>query len=363
MKRTSDKDPETSAGNFLKDVGEKCNKMDFNSFFIYGAIVLAVGVGFYSLLSPTARNQRLNNPNDPKIMVAADGPSLRANVAPTLSSARYFLLINPVSVKIVEAAKNPFLAAQVVHGADVSYFVAGKGEEAVIAGDIGPQCYQVLSQYGIRAYGGYSGKVKDVVALYQEGRNSQGPVAIPAPVFGPGMHDGVSMASPVGFTTPFFLCPRCKWRVHVGPTQAQKIRCPNCGFMGTPADGFVQVAFNPLDQDPALDPTMPQAPLTAVALQTPVPQVRMQQAPAQCMPYYGQQAGGVGAYLGGPYASPAYPYRRYAQGLGNNQQYLTGQALAQPSVGYVQPVAWANNYGAGTGTGRRRTSNSPYVWR
>lgn len=354
MKKAINEEPKTGAGSFLKNMGAQCNKMDFNSFFIYGAIVLAVGAGFYALLSPSARNARLNNPADPKIMVAADGPSLRANVAPTLASARYFLMINPVSVKIVEAAKNPFLATQVVHGADVAYFVAGKGEEAVIAGDIGPQCYQVLSQYGIRAYGGYSGKVKDVVALYQDGRSSQAPIAIAPQMLG----QGVNMTVPVGFTTPFFLCPRCKWRVHVGPTQAQKIRCPNCGFMGTPADGFVQVAFNPLDQDPALDPTMPQAPLTAVAFQAP-----LQQIPSQGQPYYAQQAG-AGAYAGGaPYAAPSYPYRTYPQGLGNNQQCWTGQVPVQTNAGSVQQVAWANGYGAGTGTGRRRTANSPYVWR
>jgi predicted Fe-Mo cluster-binding NifX family protein/predicted RNA-binding Zn-ribbon protein involved in translation (DUF1610 family) len=335
MKKTTEKEKNTGAAGLLKEAGAKCSRMNLNSFFIYGAIVLAVGVGFYALLSPVARNAHITDRNGPKIVVASTGPSLRADVAPTLASARYFMLINPLSRKVLEVTKNPF-AGVPMHGADVAYFVAGKGEEAVIAGDIGPQCYQVLAQYGIRAYGGYTGSVRDVIDLYQQGRDTAGPVVVPVQ----DLARAQSLVTPVGFTTPFFICPRCKWRVHVGMTLDQKIACPNCGFMGTPADGFIRVAF-------PQEGLIPEAPPTDGAFPNPVSEIPM-------------TGGGL------PMAPPtnvAYQMPVYGgMGYGNNPACPVVQYPVAANGGPAQPAAWGNNYGAAT-PGRQRTNNSPYVWR
>lgn len=154
-------------GFALEDLAGKMKNADLNNWFIFGSIGLVLVIGLLALFHPAERNARLGNPACGKIVVAADGPSMRSNVAASVDSAQYFLVINPLSSKLLEAVKNPFFTTQ-LPTSNVAYFVAGKGEEAVIAGDIDPLCYQILSQFGVRAYGGYTGRVKDVVDLYRQ---------------------------------------------------------------------------------------------------------------------------------------------------------------------------------------------------
>jgi len=113
--------------------------VDLNAYFIFGAIILVFLLGMYAIFSPGIQNQ--GNPACGKIVIAADGSTLRANVAPTLQEALYFL-------------------------------VAGKGEEAVIVGNIDQQSYNILMQFGIRTFGGYTGQAKKVISLYRQARIS-----------------------------------------------------------------------------------------------------------------------------------------------------------------------------------------------
>ncbi|MBU1934392.1 magnetochrome domain-containing protein, partial [Patescibacteria group bacterium] len=198
----------------------KIQKVDLNSLYILGSVILVIGIGLYALFAPGVKNMRLGNPACGKIVVAADGPSLKSNVAPTLSGARYFLVINPLSEKLLQTVKNPYAAMPQAQGANVAYLIAGKGEEAVIAGSVSPQCYRVLTQFGVRSFGGFNGTVKDAVALYRKARISQGPSQM-------GNISGRQVA--FGFGQHLFKCPACNWQIKDTFQGNRYPNCPNCG--------------------------------------------------------------------------------------------------------------------------------------
>lgn len=205
----------------LDEFKDRVRTADLNAFFIFGAIILILGIGLYAIFSPTAKNSRLGNPACGKIVVAADGPSLKADVSPTLSGAKYFLVINPLSKKLLESAKNPYMGIQSSR-ADVAYFVAGKAEEAVIAGSIESQNYKILTQFDIRGFGGYNGKVRDAVELYRQARISQGvqPVA---------NQHAASRHVAFGLGKQSYICPVCNWRLQSSEYKNTYPNCPNCG--------------------------------------------------------------------------------------------------------------------------------------
>jgi predicted Fe-Mo cluster-binding NifX family protein len=59
--------------------------------------------------------------------------------------------VDPLSEKLIEAVKNPYRGPQ--PDPQIAYLIAGKGEEAVIVGNIDQQSYNILMQFGIRVFG------------------------------------------------------------------------------------------------------------------------------------------------------------------------------------------------------------------
>lgn len=238
----------------VEEFKDKIKSADWNVAFVFAAIFLVLGMGLWALFSDEAQNARKANPACGKIVVAAEGPDLKANVSPTLSSARYFLVINPLSNKMLESAKNPYWGKPNTN-LDVAYFVVGKGEEAVIAGRINQQSSQVFSQFGVKVYGGYKGQVRDVVDLYRQARISQGtngqyvqaaPPGMTQAGFGIGRDAADQGLQPINF----FLCPTCQWRVAVAAGTPGFPRCPNCQTImsGTRKSQAVQqAAWKPLE--------------------------------------------------------------------------------------------------------------------
>ncbi|MBF0386932.1 MAG: magnetochrome domain-containing protein [Candidatus Omnitrophica bacterium] len=158
----------------LDDIKARFQSADLNTIFIFGAIILILIVGVYALFSSEAQNAARGNPACGKIVIAANGRSLASTVAPTLPEARYFLVVNPLSKKLLEVIKNPYLGQQ--PNTQLTYLIAGKGEEAVIVGSVDQQTYNVLLQFGIRVFGGYQGRAQKVISLYRQARISAAPL-------------------------------------------------------------------------------------------------------------------------------------------------------------------------------------------
>lgn len=192
---------------------------DLNTYFIFGSILLVLFIGLYAIFSPEAQNARLSNPACGKIVVASNGPSMNSNVASDLLTADYFLVVNPLSNKLLSSVRNPYINDPQAQN-DLAYLVAGKGEEAVIAGFIPPQTDSILTQFGVKSYGGYAGKVNNAVNLYRQARLATDYTAPKAPV------------QQVAFGTPgrrAFVCPRCNWRFQSENNGNSVPFCPNCG--------------------------------------------------------------------------------------------------------------------------------------
>jgi len=155
----------------LEDFKNRLHASDLNAFYIFGAIILVLGIGLLALYSPNKNNPDANASAGGRVVIASDGPTMRSNVALSLAQATNYLVINPQWNKLIESIKNPY-AGMLVPSAQMAYFVAGLGEDAVIAGSINAESYDVLTRSGIRAYGGYQGRVRDAIRLYRQARYS-----------------------------------------------------------------------------------------------------------------------------------------------------------------------------------------------
>lgn len=229
----------------LKDFGGRMKDVDLDTYFIFGAIILVMLLGAYALFSPEGANPKMGNPACGKIVIASDGASLRSNVAGTLQDAPYFLVVDPLKGKLLEAVKNPYRGPQ--PDPKIAYLIAGKGEEAVIVGNIDQQSYNILMQFGIRVFGGYTGKSQRVIKLYRQARIVQTPAlnTVPQPSMNaPGAPlntQGIS-ANPQGMAVGFgqgpfvqgqgvpanYFCPQCRYAMNGQNFGGNVPVCPHC---------------------------------------------------------------------------------------------------------------------------------------
>jgi len=117
-----------------------------------------------------------------KIALTAAAPTLDADIDPRFGRCRYFIVVDPETMWF-EAIDNAS-AASGGAGVSAAQTIAGKGVEAVLTGNCGPNAYQVLSPAGIKVITGVSGKVKDVITGYKLGTYSVAQQANVADHFG-----------------------------------------------------------------------------------------------------------------------------------------------------------------------------------
>lgn len=126
-----------------------------------------------------------------KIAVSSTGPSLDAEVDPRFGRCMYFLIVDPDTMEF-EAVENTSAMASGGAGIASAQTVSGKGVEAVLTGQCGPNAYQTLSAAGIQVVTGVSGRIRDVVEEYKAGKykKSFGPTVAPHFGMGQGMGRG-----------------------------------------------------------------------------------------------------------------------------------------------------------------------------
>jgi len=142
-----------------------------------------------------------------KIAISAIGPTLDADVDPRFGRCQYFIIVNPETMQF-EAVENSSAMASGGAGISAAQMIAGKGVDAVLTGNCGPNAYQVLSAAGIQVITGVSGKVQDAIQSYKSGQfqtSSQpnvpghfGTGASPSMGAGPGFGIGGGMGSGMG---------------------------------------------------------------------------------------------------------------------------------------------------------------------
>lgn len=135
-----------------------------------------------------------------KIAISATGPSLDSEVDPRFGRCQYFIIAD-TETNNFEAIDNASGMASGGAGIATAQMIAGKGIEAVLTGNCGPNAYQVLSGAGIQVVTGVSGKIEDAINSYKGGAYSSANQANVADHFGMGgggMGGGMGMGRGMG---------------------------------------------------------------------------------------------------------------------------------------------------------------------
>ena len=104
-----------------------------------------------------------------KIAVSASGSSLDAEVDPRFGRCQHFIIIDPDTMEF-ESVNSSGATAGGGAGISTAQMIAGKGVDAILTGNCGPNAFQVLSAAGIKVMTGVSGKVQDIVRDYKAGK-------------------------------------------------------------------------------------------------------------------------------------------------------------------------------------------------
>ena len=104
-----------------------------------------------------------------KIAVSATGSSLDADVDPRCGRCHHFIIIHPDTMEF-EVVNNSGALAGGGAGISTAQMIAGKGVDAILTGNCGPNAFQVLSAAGIKVTTGVSGKVQEAVRDFKAGK-------------------------------------------------------------------------------------------------------------------------------------------------------------------------------------------------
>ena len=103
-----------------------------------------------------------------KIAITATGPALDAEIDPRFGRCQYFVIVDPETMQF-EAVENSSAVAGGGAGVSTAQMIVGKGVEAVLTGNCGPNAYQVLSAAGVKVVTGVAGKVQGAIHGYKSG--------------------------------------------------------------------------------------------------------------------------------------------------------------------------------------------------
>jgi len=126
-----------------------------------------------------------------KICVSASAPGLDAQVDPRFGRCQYFTIVNTDTMEF-ESIENANAAAMGGAGIQSAQFVANRGVEAVLTGNVGPNAYSTLQAAGVKIITGVSGTVRKVVEAYKMGK-------IAPPLSGPTVESHFGMGSSAQF--------------------------------------------------------------------------------------------------------------------------------------------------------------------
>ena len=101
-----------------------------------------------------------------RIAISATGSDLDAEVDPRFGRCQYFVIVEPDTMQF-ESVENSSAMASGGAGISAAQMIIGKGVEAVLTGNCGPNAYQVLSPAGIKVITGISGRVRDAAQSYK----------------------------------------------------------------------------------------------------------------------------------------------------------------------------------------------------
>ena len=104
-----------------------------------------------------------------KIAVSAMNPNLEAQIDPRFGRCRYFIIVDAETMQF-EAIENSSAMASGGAGISAAQTIVGKGTQAVLTGNCGPNAFEVLAAAGIEVVTGVAGTVQEAVRDYKAGK-------------------------------------------------------------------------------------------------------------------------------------------------------------------------------------------------
>jgi len=104
-----------------------------------------------------------------KVAVASAGNTLDSPVDPRFGRCAWFVIVDTDTMNL-EAVPNPAAGAAGGAGIQAAQALLSRGVQAVIAGQVGPNAFQVLSTAGVRVLPFGGGSVKDAVDAFTAGQ-------------------------------------------------------------------------------------------------------------------------------------------------------------------------------------------------
>ena len=104
-----------------------------------------------------------------KICITAEKKTLDSKVDVRFGRCRNFIVVDTES-GVFEAFENTNAASQGGAGIQAAQFVASKGAQAVLTGNVGPNAVQTLKAAGIEIYTGLSGTVNEALEAFKAGK-------------------------------------------------------------------------------------------------------------------------------------------------------------------------------------------------
>ncbi|HUW23656.1 MAG TPA: NifB/NifX family molybdenum-iron cluster-binding protein [bacterium] len=183
-----------------------------------------------------------------KICVTSQGNNLEAQVDPRFGRCPYFIIVD-LETKEFEAIENPNIQATGGAGIQSAQLVAGKGVEAILTGNVGPNAFQTLQAAGIKVITGVTGLVKDAIERYKKEdiKSTDGPTVpghfgmqgsqSPGPGRGAGRGMGrgggkgrMGGSRPGAGPAAQCVCPSCGTKVpHQTGVPCYSVNCSKCG--------------------------------------------------------------------------------------------------------------------------------------
>ena len=104
-----------------------------------------------------------------KVVVTANGKDLDAPTSQIFGRCPAYILVDTETMQF-EAVDNPALSAGGGAGIQAAQFVVGRGAQAILTGNVGPNAFGILAAASVPAYLLDGGTVREAIEAYLEGR-------------------------------------------------------------------------------------------------------------------------------------------------------------------------------------------------
>ena len=104
-----------------------------------------------------------------KVAVSADQKDLESPIDPRFGRCPFFIIVNTDDMSF-EAFDNEGIALSGGAGIQAAQFLASKGAEVIITGNVGPNAVSTLSAAGLEVVTGQTGTVRQAIDDYKKGK-------------------------------------------------------------------------------------------------------------------------------------------------------------------------------------------------